>query len=318
MAKRRRFGLYRQTLCLGLLIGAQASAQEPAQSPTYTLGPDDQVAIHVLDAEEISENPFRIDMRGNINVPLAGRVHASGLSVEQLEAALTARLKDYLQEPVVTVSVSEFRSHPVSVLGAVNNPGVHQIRGRKTLFEVISEAGGLKNEAGNAIKITRRKEFGPIPLAGATPDPSGEFSVAEISVKSVMEARNPKENIQVEPNDVISVPRAELVYVIGAVKRAGGFVLSEREQISVLQALSMAEGLDRVAAASNARILRAAGGVNRTEIPVDVRQILTGKTRDVPMQANDILFIPTSAAKSAGLRGLEAIIQLGTGVAIYR
>jgi polysaccharide biosynthesis/export protein len=235
-----------------------------------------------------------------------------------LEATLTARLKDYLQEPVVTVSVSEFRSHPVSVLGAVNNPGVHQIRGRKTLFEVISEAGGLKNEAGNAIKITRRKEYGPIPLAGATPDPSGEFSVAEISVKSVMEARNPKENIQVEPNDVISVPRAELVYVIGAVKRAGGFVLSEREQISVLQALSMAEGLDRVAAASNARILRAAGGVNRTEIPVDVRQILTGKTRDVPMQANDILFIPTSAAKSAGLRGLEAIIQLGTGVAIYR
>jgi polysaccharide biosynthesis/export protein len=318
MTKRRRFRLYRQTLCLGLLIGAQASAQEPAQSPTYTLGPDDQVAIHVLDAEEISENPFRIDMRGNINVPLAGRVHASGLSVEQLEATLTARLKDYLQEPVVTVSVSEFRSHPVSVLGAVNNPGVHQIRGRKTLFEVISEAGGLKNEAGNAIKITRRKEYGPIPLAGATPDPSGEFSVAEISVKSVMEARNPKENIQVEPNDVISVPRAELVYVIGAVKRAGGFVLSEREQISVLQALSMAEGLDRVAAASNARILRAAGGVNRTEIPVDVRQILTGKTRDVPMQANDILFIPTSAAKSAGLRGLEAIIQLGTGVAIYR
>ena len=184
----------------------------------------------------------------------------AGLSVEQLEAALTARLKEYLQDPVVTVSVSEFRSQPVSVLGAVNNPGVHQIRGRKTLFEVISEAGGLKNEAGNAIKITRRKEFGPIPLAGAAADPSGEFTVAEISVKSVMEARNPQENIQVQPNDVISVPRAELVYVIGAVKRAGGFVLSEREQISVLQALSMAEGLDRVASAPNARILRAAGG----------------------------------------------------------
>ena len=103
--------------------------------------------------------------------------------------------------------------------------------------------------------------------------------MAEVSVKSVMEARNPQENIQVQPNDVISVPRAELVYVIGAVKRAGGFILSEREQISVLQALSMAEGLDRVAAASNARILRAAGGVNRTEIPVDVNQILTGKTQ---------------------------------------
>ena len=148
---------------------------------------------------------------------------------------------------MVTVSVFEFRSQPVSVLGAVNTPGVHQIRGRKTLFEVISEAGGLKNEAGNSIKITRRKEFGAIPLPGAGADPSGEFSVAEVSVKSVMEARNPQENIQIQPNDVISVPKAELVYVIGAVKRAGGFILSEREQISVLQALSMAEGLDRVA-----------------------------------------------------------------------
>src|SRR5579872_3634910 len=97
-------------LCLGLLTGAIAFAEQTPQSPTYTLGPDDQVAIRVLDAEEIGESPFRIDMRGNINVPLAGHVHAAGLSVEQLEAALIVRLKDYLQEPVVTVSVSEFRS----------------------------------------------------------------------------------------------------------------------------------------------------------------------------------------------------------------
>jgi polysaccharide export outer membrane protein len=258
-------------------------------------------------------------MRGSINVPLAGRLQAAGLTVEQLEVALTARLTEYFKTPVVTVSVFEFRSQPVSVIGAVNTPGVHQIRGRKTLFEVISEAGGLKNEAGNGIKITRRKEFGSIPLPGATTDASGEFSVAEVSVKSVMEARNPQENIQIQPNDVISVPKAELVYVIGAVKRAGGFVLSEREQISVLQALSMAEGLDRVASPANAKILRASNGAAaRAEIPVDVNRILAGKISDMQMLANDILFIPNSAAKSAAMRGLEAAIQLGTGVAIYR
>jgi polysaccharide export outer membrane protein len=302
-----------------LLFGAMAFGQVPTQFPSYVLGPDDQIVIHVLDSDEIGVSPFRIDMRGSINVPLAGRLQAAGLTVEQLEVALTARLTEYFKTPVVTVSVFEFRSQPVSVLGAVNTPGVHQIRGRKTLFEVISEAGGLKNEAGNGIKITRRKEFGPIPLPGATTDASGEFSVAEVSVKSVMEARNPQENIQIQPNDVISVPKAELVYVIGAVKRAGGFVLSEREHISVLQALSMAEGLDRVASPANAKILRASNdAATRAEIPVDVNRILAGKISDVQMLANDILFIPNSAAKSAAMRGLEAAIQLGTGVAIYR
>jgi polysaccharide export outer membrane protein len=301
------------------LFGAIAFSQTPGPPPSYVLGPDDQLVIRVLDSDEIGNSPFRIDMRGYINVPLAGRVLAAGLTVEQLEVALAARLKEYLQAPVVTVSVFEFCSQPVSVLGAVNTPGVHQIRGNKTLFEVIAEAGGFRTDAGNSIKITRRKEFGSIPLPGAAADPSGEFSVAEVSVKSVMEATNPQENVRILPHDVISVPKAELVYVIGAVKRAGGFILGEREQISVLQALSLAEGLDRVASAANARILRAsAGATSRVEIPVDVNRILTGKISDVQMVANDILFIPNSAAKSTAMRGMEAAIQLGTGIAIYR
>jgi polysaccharide biosynthesis/export protein len=298
---------------------AAAFGQTGEQTSTYVLGPEDQVVVHVLDLDEVGTSPFRIDMRGDINVPLAGRIHAAGLTVDKLEASLAARLKEYLQNPVVTITVSEFRSQPVSVLGAVNTPGIHQIRGHKTLFEVISEAGGLKNEAGNSIKITRRKEFGPIPLAGAAIDASGQYWVAEIGVKSVMEARNPRENIQIEPNDIISIPRAELIYVIGAVKRAGGFVLSEREHISVLQALSMAEGLDRLAAPGSARILRPSGqGVERKEIPVDVTKILSGQTSDVPILANDILFIPNSKARGAAMRSVEAAIQLATGVVIWR
>lgn len=285
----------------------------------YVLGPDDQIVIRALDAEEISEKPFLIGTDGKINLPMAGRLHAGGLTVTQLETEIASRLKPYIQEPEVSVSVLEFRSQPVSVLGAVNNSGVLQLRGHKTLFEIISAAGGLKTEAGNTIKITRRKEFGPIPLPSAVNDPSGNFSVAEVSLKSVMEARNPQENIDVKPNDVISIPRADLIYVIGAVKRAGGFVLSEREHMSVLQALSMAEGLDRVASGKNARILRPSEGTStRTEIPVDLNKILTGKRSDVSMQANDILFVPSSGAKNATLRGLEAAIQTATGVAIWR
>lgn len=301
-----------------LLTAAGATAQQPTETAAtpgsgYVLGPDDQILIRALDAEEISEKPVLIGTDGYIRLPMVGRLHAAGLTVEQLETEIAAGLKPFFQEPQVSVMVVEFRSQPVSVLGAVANSGVVQLRGQKTLFEVISAAGGLKNEAGNSIKITRRKEFGPIPLPTATADPSGQFSVAEVSVKSVMEARNPQENIEVKPYDVISIPRAELIYVIGSVKRAGGFVLSEREHLSVLQALSMAEGLDRVASGKNAKILRSSDGAStRTEIPVDVNKILAGKTSDVPMVANDILFIPNSAAKSAGSRAVEAALQLGT------
>lgn len=306
-----------------LLTAVCATAQQPANTRNqseagYILGPDDQILIRVLDAEEISEKPFLIGTDGYIRLPMVGRLRAAGLTVEQLEMAITSGLKPFFQEPQVSVSVVEFRSQPVSVLGAVANSGVVQLRGHKTLFEVISAAGGLKNEAGNSIKITRRKEFGPIPLPTAIADPSGQFSVAEVSVKSVMEARNPQENIEVKPNDVISIPRADLIYVVGAVKRAGGFVLSEREHISVLQALSMAEGLDRVASPKNAKILRSSDGAStRKEIPVDVNKILAGKTGDVQLFANDILFIPNSGAKSASGRAIEAVIQLGTA-AIWR
>jgi len=308
-------------MALAVVCAAARQTADPGNQSqaAYTLGPDDQILIRALYAEEISEKPVMIGTNGYISLPMVGRLRASGLTVEQLETEIVSRLKPYVQDPQVSVSVVEFRSQPVSVLGAVANSGVVQLRGHKTLFEVISEAGGLKNEAGNTIKITRRKEFGPIPLASSVADRSGQFSVAEVSVKSVMEARNPQENIEVMPKDVVSIPRAELIYVIGSVKRAGGFVLNEREHISVLQALAMAEGLDRVASGGNARILRSSDDAStRTEIPVDVNKILAGKTSDVPMLANDILFIPNSAAKSATLRGVEAAIQVATGVVVWR
>jgi len=305
--------------CAALI--AQDGPADPLKNlSTYLLGPGVLITVQALDLEEIDgKQPIRIDLRGDIKLPLAGRVHAAGLTVEQLETAIVERLKAYLQQPTVTVGIAEFRSQPVSVLGAVGTPGVLQLQGRKTLFEILSMAGGLKAEAGNVVVITRQKEQGAIPLPNAKEDPTGRFDVAEVSVKSIMGGKNPQDNILVHPNDVISVPKAELVYVIGAVKKPGGFVLSERETISILEALSLAEGLDRVASPQTAKILRATDrSAQRTEIAVDVKKILTGKSNDLPMTANDILFIPTSASKNAAIRGMEAALQVGTGLAIYR
>lgn len=287
----------------------------------YVIGAEDLITVRVLEIEEFNTQnlgAIRVDPQGNIRLPLVGRMHVAGLSVEQLEAKVAGDLASVMNNPEVTVTVTQFGSRPVSVLGAVRNPGVHQISGHKTLFEVLSLAGGLSPDAGNAIKITRRMDAGPLPLAGVTRDSRGEFFVGALNVRSVMEARDPGVNIEVLPNDVITVPKAELVYVIGAVKRPGGFVLNEKEQMSVLQALSLAEGLDHVAAAKSARILRQDdAGSKRNEIPVNVRSILEGSAQDVALHANDILFVPDSKAKSATLRIVEAAIQTGTGVVIW-
>jgi polysaccharide export outer membrane protein len=286
----------------------------------YTLGPEDKLTVKVLNLEEISDkDTYRVDSRGNLNLPLAGRVHVDGMTVEQAEAEIEKRLGSVLQDPEVTISVVDFRPQPVSVLGAVRNPGVVQIIGHKTLFEVLSLAGGLNPDAGNVIKVTRAKIYGPLPLDGAVDDTTGQYRVAELSVRDVMTAKNPEQNIAIAPHDVISVPKGDLIYVIGCVKKSGGFVLGEREKISTLQALSLAEGLDHAAAAGRAKILRSAGDSdNRVEIPVDLKKILAGKTGDVPLLANDILFVPTSGPKNAALRGMEAAISIGTGVIIYR
>jgi polysaccharide biosynthesis/export protein len=308
-------------LCL-LLGGALLFGQQPpAADHEYVLGPDDGLAVNVVDLAELDQKALgvvRVDHEGNIHLPLTGRIKASGLTVEQLEKQIASRLSGIMNNPEVSVSIAEYRNHPVSVLGAVRNPGVYQVSGHKTLFEVLSLAGGLSPDAGNQIKITRQISAGRLPLPGVTMDPSGEFEIGQLNVRKVMEAKSPDDNIDVRPNDVITVPKAELIYVVGAVHRAGGFPLTEKEQISVLQAVSLAEGLDRTASAKNARILReSAPGAERTELHVNVGEILDGRGKDISLQANDILFIPVSIPKSASIRAMEAAIQAGTGIAVF-
>jgi polysaccharide export outer membrane protein len=309
--------------------GAPALAESPAHSPTtqgsnqtadiYTLGPGDRILIQAVNVEEIDgKQPVVIDARGNIDLPVIGRIRAAGLTQEQLEEVIQARLRKFLVDPDVSVSLAEMHSQPISVLGAVQTPGVHQLQGQKTLFEVLSLAGGLRPDAGNKVKITRRLEWGRVPLPDAADDPTGQFSVASVDVKNIMSATNPADNILIKPNDVVSVPKGDIIYVIGAVKKPGGFVMGENRSLSALQVLSLAEGLEHTAAAKNAKIMRALPGTdNRAEIPVDLNKILVGKSSDMPLKADDILFIPTSAAKSVGFRALEALAQ-ASSIAIYR
>jgi polysaccharide export outer membrane protein len=305
----------------GLRSAEQRAPVEPASGtdPGYILGPGDQINVRVVNLEEINDKPIPIDLSGSIRLPLIGRFQVSGLTVAAAESELARRLGTYMRHPDVTVSIAEFRSQPVSVIGAVKNPGVQQVQGRKTLVEMLSLVGGLDTAAAGAtVKITRRLEWGRIPLPHAADDPTGQFSIAEVRVKSLLEAKNPEENILVKPYDVISVPRADMVYVMGQVTKAGGFALNDADGITVLQAISLAGGLDRTAKPQDAKILRRVPGASsKTEVAVNLKKVLNGQTPDVQMQPEDILFVPNNTPKNASMRAIEAIIQAGT-IAVWR
>ena len=317
-------GLY---LCTSLQMGLAETPDSNTVSSTdslksiYPLGAGDELTIYVSGAEELDElnkTSFSIDNDGNLNVPLIGRVHAAGLTAMQLQTALTERLKTYVKDPQLYVNLKTLKSQPMSVLGAVNTPGVHQLDGSRTLVDALAIAGGLSKDAGYKINITRQLKWGPIPLPGAVIDPAGRYSSAEVNARELTDGKNPDLNIAIRPNDVIMVPKSQLVYVIGEVKKAGGFTLGEQKSVSVLQALSFAEGLSATASAGRAKIIRNTPDQSkRIEIAVNLRKILKGQAPDVTLDANDILFVPDNSEKKAGIKIAETALQTISGVVIW-
>jgi polysaccharide export outer membrane protein len=306
----------RYAICLCFLATA-VMAQPPAAGsapnsnpvPGYVLGPGDQVSLAVENlADDYTEKTFRIDTGGDINLPLAGRIHAGGLTLGEFEGQIQQRLERYVKDPQVVVTITEYNSQSVSVLGAVNNAGVKQMVGRKSLFEVLSLAGGLRPDAGNAIKITRSLDQGPVPLPSAKADPTGQFSVASVDVKTILNATDPAQNIVILPGDIISVSKADTIYAVGSVTRPGGFPLNQDVNLTALQVLSLAGGLTSTAALNRAQILRSvAGSPDQAQIPVNLKRIMAGKAPDVTLQANDILFVPNSAVKTITYRSAEIL-----------
>ncbi len=291
-----------------------ASTQERGgETVSYVMGAGDLISVHASNVPELVDKPVRIDMNGFVNLPMAGKIQAAGLTVEALQAAISARLKVYLEEPDVTISISEYESQPVSVFGEVAAPGVHQLQGRKTLVEILAVAGGVRADAGPTVRITRRIEYGRVPLPGATDDPTGKFSIASLDLKPLVQAKAPQNDIEILPYDIISVPKAELIYIAGDVTRSGPISLQERSTMSIMEALSSTGGVTKTADTKRGRILREVSGSNiRDQIPVDIEKITKGKTPDVELLAGDILVVPSSSAKKFSQRAIEAAIQAAT------
>jgi len=288
-----------------------ASAQTPAatnpvpvsQSAVYSgaqkLGLDDLVEVSVYNVPELTTKA-RVNESGNLYMPLVGYVPVGGLTLDQAQTLIEKRLSDgrFVIDPHVSVFVTQPGAQGASILGEVNKPGIYPVSGMARLFDLISAAGGLTERAGRSVAVTRRDQ----------PD---KPIVVEL-------ARNvedkPESNIAVSPGDTIVVRKADIVYVVGDVGRPSGFLM-ESGRLTVLQAIALAGGTTHTAKLSGARLIHK-GPEGLTETSVHLQRILSAKSPDVPMQADDILFVPSSTAKVLASRTAEAAMQAATAVSI--
>ncbi len=303
--------------------GTQADAPAMGGGGTlgadYVIGPEDVLTIEVMNVPELKQT-LRVENDGTIPVRLLGHIKAAGLTTERLRKDLEKEWgESYLEDPKVTIFIREFHAQPISVIGAVVKPGLYQLTGPRTLIEVLSMAGGLgtrgANQPGRFLYITRKDGFDDLQLAEGMEQTAPDQ--IEIDLKQLVQTRDPALNIKMKPFDIVSVSKAGIVYVIGAVGKPGGFVMEDRERVTVLQALSMAGGASQFAKKSGARIVREGENGSRQEIKVDLGKVVKGTAEDVEMAANDILIVPDSKGRYAGASALNIGVATLTGLLVY-
>jgi len=320
-----------------------ASNTPESQVADYRIGAQDLLEIKVFEAADLNRS-LRVSASGEISFPLFGSVQAAGLTAQELQALLEFKLHKYMKDPHVDVLVSSVESHPISVVGAVKKPGVFQVRGLKTVLEMLSSAEGLADDAGDDVIIMRgaglrtafaqgnsQQQVGsgqPSPSeatpARDTPSASDDLNGStkesvRVNLKDLLETGNPRFNVTVYPGDIVNVPKSGIVYVVGEVKKPGGFVLKSNEKMTVLKAMALAEGLTPTSVKNRARIIRTdAGGTEKVEIPIDLAKILDGKAPDPDLKPADIVFIPNSTGRYAAYKGSEAAISAITSLLVFR
>ncbi|HLK06216.1 MAG TPA: polysaccharide biosynthesis/export family protein [Candidatus Acidoferrum sp.] len=290
--------------------------------------------------------PLRLQMTGLTEIQAQQKI------AEILEA------NGLVSHPQVNVSVKEKKGRPITILGAVSHPMVYEADRPVTLLEVLAEAGGISSDAGDSVIITRGEQTplassteapeispqdvvnSPVPANGSasaaateatpakTPESAPMVPAAEppplantitVNLNELLEIGDTRNNITLQGGDIVTVPHAGIVYVLGAVQHPGGFVvLSDREQLSTLKALALAGGLNATARKHQAVIIRKDSTGQQHQVMVDLGKVLNQETEDVRLQASDVLYVPQSGSRTALLRAAEVGLGIGTAVAIFR
>lgn len=294
------------------------SVETPASASSvgedYKIGPGDVLTISVTDTPEYG-GKFRVADSGVIQVTgVNDPLMAEGLTPIELSLAIRKALVDakQLRNPKVNVFVDEYHGRTITILGAVSKPSVYSLSRHTTVLEALSLAGGALPNSGSTITVVRGAAS-----AEATNTPIG--SVQIIDVAQLTHGDNLSGNIEVRNGDVLNVSPAQIVYVVGAVAKPGGFVLANpSDGVSVVQAVALAEGFKPLASTHHGLIIRQSTSAQaRREIPVDLQDIMNGKETDLVLAPNDILYVPESTGKKVLKVMGEVAMAAVNGVAIY-
>ncbi|MGA9885480.1 MAG: polysaccharide biosynthesis/export family protein [Candidatus Acidiferrales bacterium] len=303
----------------------QLATLAQARVADTTVGSGDLLHIDVFEVPELSRD-VRVSDTGDISFPLIpGRISVAGLTPYALQSKLEHLLIEngLVSHPQVTVFVKEQVSQPVNVVGAVVHPIAYQVVGPTTLLQVLAAAGGISNNAGSRVIVSRPSRHGQPHTEPASTRNSSDEDEQKITIRlqDLLESGDPIYNIPIYAGDTVTVPSAGIVYILGfGVAQPGGYVLqSYGEQMTVLKAIAFAHGLTGFAKANSTVIMRTDPLTGRRdEIHVRLKDIEKNKVDDVPLKPGDILYVPDSAGKKALARGAESAIGIGTGLAIYR
>lgn len=283
----------------------ESMAALPTSNAEYRLGPGDLIEIRVFGVSSFDQT-LRVSAEGKIKLPIVDTVMAAGLSAAELERKLAAVLMegDVIKNPQVSVFVKEYRSQPVTVLGAVRNPGQFQIQLQLRIVDVISMAGGLQPNAGDEAMIQR-------PSANGTDD-----EIVRVDLRELLEKGNLLLNTVVRGGDVVHIRERDdkWVYIVGELNRQAAYPLPPKREVRVSEVFAMAGGAAKTAKLSDSLLIRYDEAGRREEIKVNFSEILKGKREDFFVRAGDIIFVPGSRVKAfaqtllSGLPGSVAAI----------
>jgi polysaccharide export outer membrane protein len=281
---------------------APAATRGTTSPPDLLIGAGDLLEVSLYGMPDFKTD-VRVNSGGEISLPMLGTVAVSGLSVEQAETLIARKLseKGLFNDPHVTVFEKEYATQGISVLGEVQRPGIYPLLGSRKLFDAISVAGGTTPKAGRYALVTRRN------------DPQHPVQVPLLTGA----ADAMQNNVVVEPGDTILVSKAGVVYVVGDVHMPGGYIMENGNDITVIKAIALAQGTNPNAALNAARLIRKTPEGPK-DVPLDLKKIMAAKAPDPQLQPDDVVFVPNSAGKSAAKRGAEAVLQMATGIAIWR
>jgi polysaccharide export outer membrane protein len=282
---RKSMPLLLSAMVLWIVLGPclPSAGQDPQEkmATEYRLGAKDLLEIKVLGEDKLSTT-VRVSEEGKITFPYLGEILVDGLTAAQLEKTLSRLLEEkYIINPQVKVSIKEFRSKRVSILGAIGRQGSYELLGRTTLLEILAEAGGLARDAGKEIIIIRQQA-------------DGSNVSLKIPVEDLMQKGEAKLNLVLEPNDIINIPADQLVqiYVYGQVKSPGAIQVLKSNIPTLVRAIAQAGGFTERAAKGSVVIRRKDALGNEKEIKVNVKNIQKNKSKDIQLQPDDVVFVP--------------------------